>query len=45
VLLASVVLHIAGTAKHALVDGNGVLARMGIGRPEPRRQRGGPVES
>jgi cytochrome b561 len=45
VLLASVVLHIAGTAKHALVDGNGVLARMGIGRPEPSRQRGGPVES
>jgi cytochrome b561 len=31
VLLVAVALHVAGTAKHALVDRNGVLARMGIG--------------
>ena len=31
VLLASVALHVAGTAKHALVDRNGVFARMGVG--------------
>ena len=31
VLLVAVFLHVAGTAKHALVDRNGVLARMGIG--------------
>jgi cytochrome b561 len=30
-LLASVSLHVVGTAKHALVDRNGVLARMGLG--------------
>jgi cytochrome b561 len=31
VLLISVSLHVIGTAKHALVDRNGVLARMGLG--------------
>ena len=31
VLLVSVGLHVAGTVKHALVDRNGVLARMGVG--------------
>ena len=33
VLLVSVTLHVVGTAKHALVDRNGVLARMGLGAP------------
>jgi cytochrome b561 len=32
VLLVAVTLHVAGTVKHALVDRNGVLARMGWGR-------------
>jgi cytochrome b561 len=31
VLLASVTLHVAATAKHALIDRNGVFARMGVG--------------
>jgi cytochrome b561 len=31
VLLVAVALHVAGTVKHALVDRNGVLARMGVG--------------
>lgn len=31
-LLVAVTLHVIGTAKHALVDRNGVLARMGFGR-------------
>ncbi len=33
VLAAAVALHVAGAAKHALVDRDGLLARMGIGRP------------
>ena len=33
VLFVSVTLHVVGTAKHALVDRNGVLARMGLGVP------------
>jgi cytochrome b561 len=32
VLVVAVALHVAGTAKHALVDRNGILARMGWGR-------------
>ena len=31
VVLVAVALHVAGTAKHALIDRNGVFARMGIG--------------
>ena len=37
VLLVSVTLHVAGTAKHVLIDRNGMLARMGIGRPRRRQ--------
>jgi cytochrome b561 len=35
ILLASVTLHVIGTAKHAFVDRNGVLARMGLGHAHP----------
>ena len=31
VLLAAVTLHVAGALKHALVDRDGLLARMGVG--------------
>jgi len=33
VIAATVVLHVAAALKHALVDRNGLLARMGIGSP------------
>ena len=33
VLAGTVTLHLAGVVKHGLVDGDGLLARMGIGRP------------
>jgi cytochrome b561 len=31
VLLAAVTLHVAGAFKHALVDRDGLLSRMGVG--------------
>jgi len=34
VLLAAVALHVAGALKHALVDRDGLLSRMGVGRRE-----------
>jgi cytochrome b561 len=37
VLAVSFALHVVGTAKHALIDRNGMLARIGL----PRRTRGG----
>ena len=36
VIAAIVVLHVAAALKHAFVDRNGLLARMGIGSPLPR---------
>jgi cytochrome b561 len=38
VIAAIVVLHIAAALKHALVDRNHLLARMGIGSPIPRNR-------
>jgi cytochrome b561 len=35
-LVAAVVLHLAAVVKHALVDHDGVLARMGLGRGQGR---------
>jgi len=32
VLVALIALHVAGALKHALVEGDGLLARMGVGR-------------
>ena len=36
IIAAAVLLHIAGAMKHALVDNDGLLARMGLGQPPPR---------
>jgi len=35
VLAGAVTLHLAGVVKHGLVDNDGLLARMGIGRSKP----------
>jgi len=35
VLAGAVTLHLAGVVKHGLVDSDGLLARMGIGRSKP----------
>lgn len=37
-IVAIIVLHVAAALKHALVDRNRVLARMGIGSPQPRHR-------
>ena len=34
VLAGAVLLHLAGVVKHGLIDDDGLLARMGIGRPK-----------
>ncbi len=36
-LACAVVLHLAAVVKHALVDHDGVLARMGVGRGQAPR--------
>jgi hypothetical protein len=35
VLAGAVTLHLAGVVKHALIDDDGLVARMGIGRARP----------
>jgi len=44
VLASAVVLHLAGNAKHALIERDGLLARMGL-RLHPRLKRGGNLRS
>jgi cytochrome b561 len=34
-IAALVMLHVAGALKHALIDRDGLLARMGLGRVRP----------
>jgi cytochrome b561 len=40
VIAAAVALHVAGALKHAVIDRDGLLARMGIGRSTRPRSRG-----
>jgi cytochrome b561/polyisoprenoid-binding protein YceI len=40
ILAASILLHIAGALKHAVIDRDGTLSRMARGTPVPQRARG-----